>query len=588
MTVIEENIRSLRGFCWQLRCQDESAVRTFEQATGVDNLLARLLVGRGVDVATTKDFLRPRIKDFLPDPSCLQDMDKAADLIMDAVLQGQKVTVLADYDVDGASSAAQLIRWARALGATFELYVPDRVTEGYGPSVEIFERLKAAENALVITVDCGATAHQALQRAQSLELPIIVIDHHLMTEDMPPAAALVNPNRPDDKSGLGFLAAAGVSFMLLVALNRRARDCGYTDLPDLFDFLGLTALGTICDVMPLTGLNRAFVHQGLKILSQRELPGVAALSEVTGLSGAIESYHVGFILGPRLNAGGRLGQADVSARLLSTDNMVEALEYARYLDEINDQRKHLQAQTLDAAVEHALPQIEYPVCVVAMSGWHPGVIGIVAGRLKERLNVPVVVIAIDDAGLGRGSGRSLGGVNLGAAISAAKAHGLLLSGGGHAMAGGLLIEVGKIEALRNFLCTRLEADVRTAQANMVLQLDSWLSPQAIAVPLIEVLGRLAPYGEGNPQAVFGLAHMRVCYAQRLSGGHVRCTFEDKGGERVHGICFQAEENGLDDILLSDRNQCLHIAGHIKKNIWKGRMRLDFHVRDIALAEVGRR
>lgn len=571
---------SVRGQVWRDRCADDHAVTALEQRSGVDHVTARLLAGRNITPEEAEGFLSPSLRDQLPNPSILQDMDKAAGLIVEAVQAQKSITVFADYDVDGGTSAAQLIRWGRALGAEFGLYVPDRVEEGYGPSVKAFEQLKAEGAELVITVDCGAAAHDALEAARDIDLPIVVIDHHLMEGAMPPAAAIVNPNRPDDDSGLGHLAAAGVTFMLLVALNRAARQAGYNEVPDLLDYLGLTALGTICDVVSLTGLNRAYVAQGLKVLSRRHMPGIEALADVAGASGPLTTYHGGFVLGPRINAGGRIGRADMGAELLATENAQLAYAHAAELERVNAERKTLQDRILGEALDAVQKFQDDPVLVVAMEDWHPGVIGIVAGRLKDRFNTPSIVIGIDDAGVGKGSGRSIKGVNLGEAIVAAKEAGLLTSGGGHAMAGGLSVKADIIEDLRRFLCERLDADVRTAQAATALEVDGWITPFAMTDSLIETMERVGPYGAGNPQPVFALADMRISYAERLRGGHVRCAFEDSGGARVNGICFRAEESGLADILLMPDAPRVDIAGRVKRDTWKGRSKIDFQLIDV--------
>jgi len=547
-------------------------------------LTARLLAGRDVAPDHVDAFLAPTLRAYLPDPSILKDMDIAAERITKAVQASEKVTVFADYDVDGGTSAAQLIRWGRHFGVEFGLYVPDRVEEGYGPNIEAFQKLKAEGNDLVITVDCGAAAQNALRAAADIELPVIVIDHHLMHGEMPPSYALVNPNREDDESGLGHLAAAGVTFMLLVALNREARRKSLGEGPKLLDLLGLTALGTVCDVVPLTGVNRAFVSQGLKVLSQGGNIGVNALADVAGTTGDFTTYHAGFILGPRINAGGRIGRADMGAELLSTENSQTAYGHAAELDRVNQERKHMQDKILNEALDKAakLPE-DRAITLVAMEGWHPGVIGIVAGRLKDQYKRPAIVIGIDEDGFGKGSGRSMTGANLGEAITQAKETGLLISGGGHAMAGGLTVEASKIEALTDFLEERLAEDVKTARANLSLKIDGLIAASAATLDLTDKIASVGPYGADNPQPVFAMADMRIAYAERVRGGHVRCAFEDRGGERINGICFRADENGLAEALLDPNAPRFHIAGRIKEDSWKGRKKVDFQLMDMAIA-----
>ena len=560
----------------------------------VDDLTARLLVGRSVAPEEAAKFLAPTLRDFLPNPSSLQDMDKAAARIVADVMAKKKITVFADYDVDGGTSAAQLIRWARHFGAEFGLYVPDRVEEGYGPTPEAFRALKSSGNDLVITVDCGAAAYGALTEAATIELPVVVIDHHMMHGESPPALALVNPNREDDTSGLGHLAAAGVTFMLLVALNREARKQGLgTDskgtkgigMPDLLSLLDLAALGTICDVVPLTGLNRAIVAQGLHVLSKSRHAGIQALADVAGAEPPFTTYHGGFILGPRINAGGRIGRSDMGAEMLSTDNAQLAYAHAAELDRVNQDRKKLQAFMLEEALTKAqsLPE-DRALTLVSMDGWHPGIIGIVAGRLKDRFDRPAIVIGVNGEGIGKGSGRSMTGANLGAAITQAREAGLLISGGGHPMAGGLTVEADKVDALHAFLDAALKDQVIEARKNISLKVDAAVKPSAATPDLIAKMKAVGPYGAGHPQPRFVLPDMQIAYAERVSGGHVRCSFADDGGQRISGICFRAEEMGLDTLLLAPNPQRVHVLGRIREDIWKGRVRIDLNVEDLAIAQ----
>lgn len=584
MTAFLDVERSCRGLRWQARCEDEGAISELEQVKSLDNLTARLLAGRGITTETADEFLGPTLRGSMPDPSSLKDMDKAASLILDAIEAKQKITVFADYDVDGGSSAAQLIKWGRAFGVEIGLYVPDRVKEGYGPSVEAFEQLKAEGNELVITVDCGAAAQSALEAAEGLNLPIIVIDHHLMHGALPPCAALVNPNREDDISGLGHLAAAGVTFMTLVALNREARRRGLGATPNIMNLLGLSAIGTVCDVVPLKGLNRAIVSQGLKVLSQDENIGIRALADVASAAPPYTTYHCGFILGPRINAGGRIGKAEMGAEMLSTENSQLAYAHAAELDRVNVERKGLQNQMVNEALEEANKLSgDNSVVIVNMEGWHPGVIGIVAGRLKDRFDKPAIVIGINEEGLGKGSGRSMLGVNLSDAITKAKEAGLLISGGGHAMAGGLTVEAEKIAALTEFLNALLADEVAQARKNLSLKIDSLIAFGAASQATIDRISQVAPYGAGNPQPLFAFSDVRIAYAERVKGGHVRCAFEDGIGGRISGICFRADETGLDDILLGPNAPRVHVAGRLKADSWKGRSRIDLQVVDIAIA-----
>ena len=575
---------SVRGQHWVFRSDDEDVLTDYINQHGVDVLTARLLAGREVPLDGVTDFLEPKLKHSMPDPYSLMDMEKAVYAILDALEAGKSLAVFADYDVDGATSAAQLIRWGRHLGYEFGLYIPDRIREGYGPSEQAFEILKAQGYDVVVTLDCGAAAHQALESAVSLGLDIIVIDHHLMEGELPPCKALVNPNRADDESGLGHLAAAGVTFMLLAGLNRELKRRGYKDIPDILSYLGLTALGTVCDVVALKGLNRAFVRQGLKVLSSINNPGVAALSDVAEIEAPYTTYHAGFVLGPRINAGGRIGQANMGAELLSTEDTQKAYKHAAELDRVNAERKAMQTQILVEAEDASRQKSEAGnVIVTSMTGWHPGIIGIVAGRLKDRFGLPVIVIGVDEDGIGKGSGRSIKGVNLGAAISEARNQGLLISGGGHAMAGGLTIEASGITEFEAFIQEHLSEPVAKARAEQRFTVDCLIRPMAVSPETIGLIEKIGPFGAGNPEPVFVLDNLFIAYAERLRGGHVRCAFTDSEGARIKGICFNADSNGLADALLSDEKHKVHVAGRMKLNHWNGRTSTDFHVVDLAIA-----
>ena len=576
---------SERGRRWVFRADDDEQVLEYKQQYDLDLITARLLAGRQVELSHVPDFLNPKLKNLMPDPSSMMDMDLAVEVILDAMEAKKRIAIFADYDVDGATSAAQLMRWARHMGQEFGLYVPDRIREGYGPSEQAFEILKEQGFDLVITVDCGAASYKALAAAKNLGLDIVVVDHHLMDGDIPPCRALINPNRPDDISGLGFLAAAGVVFMLLAGLNRGLRRRGHKDVPDILSLMGLTALGTICDVVPLTQLNRAIVRQGLKVLTSSYNPGIAALADVSKIQKPYTTYHAGYVLGPRINAGGRIGEASMGAELLSTEDTQKAYHHATELDRVNVERKKLQAQILFEADEAATKNmIENHIVVTAMEGWHAGIIGIVAGRLKDQLGLPVIVIGIDADGIGKGSGRSIKGVNLGKAISDAKNEGLLISGGGHAMAGGLSIEREKIPQFEAFMQESLHDDILAARKEMALKIDCLIRPTAVSAETVKVLEAVGPYGASNPEPLFVMDSLNVAYAERLRGGHIRCAFVDREGVRVNAICFNAEENGLSDVLLSGHNQAVHVAGRIKQDNWNGRTKIDFQVVDIAYAK----
>jgi single-stranded-DNA-specific exonuclease len=580
--------RSLTGRPWRERAADPQLVRRHQLSLGLSEPLARALASRGVAHDHGADYLNPTLKALFPDPSAFTDMDRAAAVLVDALERRRPMVVFADYDVDGASSAAQLVRWFRALGSELPIYVPDRVAEGYGPSPAAFRRLKAEGAELVITVDCGAAAHDALACAAEIGLEVVVIDHHLMRGDeIPPVAALVNPNRPDCRSGQGQLAAAGVTFVLLAALNREARRRGLfaeQREPDLRQWLDLAAMGAICDVTQLTGFNRALAAQGLKVMSAWRNPGLKALLEVAKSQGPASVFHAGFVLGPRINAGGRIGRADLGARLLSTDDAEEARALAAELDALNASRKEVEREVLEAAVriiERESNQAEAPVLLVAADDWHPGVIGIVAGRLRERYRKPTIVVGIDRAAnVGKGSGRSQPGVNLGRAVQAAYEHGLLLAGGGHAMAAGLSVRPDSLPELREFLCERLAGETEAAAAADGLEIDAVVTTAACDRGLWQDFQRLAPFGPGNPEPLFAAADVRIERPMALRGGHVRCTLVDRTGSKLKAVAWRVEDSELGRRLLQEGG-AIHVAGRLKPDDWQGRESVQFEIEDAA-------
>jgi len=558
---------SVRGRKWTYR-HDTDTLESYAASANLPLLQAALLLGRDVEADTVDVFLNPTLKNSLPNPSDLMDADKAAGLILDHIAEGKRITLFSDYDVDGGTSAAQLIRWGRAMDYEFGLYVPDRVKEGYGPSEAAFDQLKAESVDLVVTLDCGAAAYGALEHADKIDLPVIVVDHHLMDHTPPQCLALVNPNRRDDNSGQGHLAAAGVTFMLLVALRREAHARGLSGQVDLKKLLGLTALGTICDVVPLRGVNRAIVKQGLKVLSANQNIGVKALADLASTEPPFTTYHAGFVLGPRINAGGRVGRADMGAELLSTEDSQLAYAHAAELDRVNQQRRQMQERILSEALDAAQAQKDAPIIIVAMPDWHPGIIGIVAGRLKDRFRKPAIIIGIDNdavPAVAKGSGRSISGVDLGGALAAAKAEGLLVSGGGHEMAGGLSMAPNQIDAFRDFMTARLFKDVETALRNDSTKLDFVLALSAVSNNLMQVIETVGPYGAGNPQPIFAFSDVSISFAKRTKGDHVRFTLVDSDGASLSGICFRAGETGLDEALLMAGPKRFHAIGQLKPN-----------------------
>ncbi|MEJ0065366.1 MAG: single-stranded-DNA-specific exonuclease RecJ [Caulobacteraceae bacterium] len=580
--------RSIGGRRWRARPAAELTVREIARRIDLNEPLARALASRGITADTAENYLRPTLKALFPDPSSFLGMDEAARALIDAFEQDRKVIVFADYDVDGASSAAQLVRWWRVMGRELPIYVPDRIIEGYGPSPAAFRHLREAGYGLVVTVDCGAAAYDALNAAGEIGLEVVVIDHHMMRETPPTARALVNPNQMGCGSGEGVLAAAGVTFVLLAALNREARRRGwFADRaePDLRQWLDLAALGGICDVTQLVGFNRALAAQGLKVMSAWGNPGLKALMDVAGAKGPASVFHAGFILGPRINAGGRIGRADLGARLLSTDDPAEALSLAQELDALNAERKNVETEILEAAIASIEAGANFdpdaPAIVVAEEGWHPGVIGIVASRLRERYRRPVVVVGLDRASdIGKGSGRSQPGVNLGRAIQAAFDEGLLLAGGGHAMAAGLTLRPSAIPEFRAFLCERLAGEMVEAEAEDALEIDALVTPGAAARPLYDALRSMEPFGPGNPEPLFAVADVRVERVTPMRGGHLRCTLVGPGGASIRAIAWRSADTPIGHRLLAGGGS-LHAVGKLKADDWNGRSTVELEIEDLA-------
>lgn len=574
------------GRPWVLRAGDMREALAIAQAAGVEPPVAQVLAARGVTAATARSYLAPSLREAMPDPFVLADMEKATARLCAAVLGGEKVGVFGDYDVDGTTASSILKLYFDAVGAPLEVYLPDRALEGYGPSIEAFRALAAGGAKVIATVDCGASAHAPIESAAREGLQIVVFDHHLMNGPPPAGAvAVVNPNRADDFSGLTGLSAAGLALLAVVALNRALRAAGYFSQraePDLRGFLDLAALGLVCDVMPMTGLGRVIVAQGLKRLESGGTPGLAALGARAGVRGRPSTYHLGFLLGPRINAAGRIGHARLALELLTTGDPARRVELAERLHVMNAERQEIEAAVLQDALAVALrePAGENDVVVVAGQGWHPGVIGIVAGRLKESLDRPVVVVALDN-GVGKGSGRSIAGVDLGAAIGAAKAQGLLISGGGHPMAAGLTIAEGAIDAFRTYLREHLSGDIARARAGRTIDIDAVLAPGAMSRPFADMIERAGPFGPGNPEPVFALASMRADFVKPVGKDHLSVRLVSPTGETVRGIAFRAAETPLGGLLRSGRT--LHVAGKIRADDWAGGQAAQLQIADAALA-----
>ena len=565
--------RSLTGRRWRERAGDERAGLAIAQRLSCPELIGRLLARRGVAPDTAERFLEPRLKDELPDPSSFLDMDKAVARIVNAIERGETIAVFGDYDVDGATSAALLRRFLEGAGARIIVYVPDRQREGYGPNAAALLRLRDEGARVVITVDCGITAFAALEAATAAGLDVIVVDHHISEPSLPKAHAIVNPNRLDGTGAHGVLAAVGVAFLLAVAINRILRRSGWYESraePDLITWLDLVALGTVADVVPLTGLNRALVAQGLKVMRKRGNPGIAALADVASVSEPLGAYHAGFVLGPRVNAGGRVGASDLGARLLATDDPGEARALAVRLDALNGERREIEARVLAQAIEQVESGSKAALLFAAGEGWHQGVVGIVASRLKDRYNRPACVVALDD-GIGRGSGRSVRGLALGPAIIAARQAGLLVNGGGHAMAAGFTVEAACLVELKTFLEDRAREALGDDEPVPELTIDGAVTAAAATPELTSLIERIGPFGTGNPEPRFVLPQMRVLRAEIVGSAHLRLILADGAGAgRVKAIAFRAVDGPLAPALLQSGGAAFHMAGHLRADRWQGR------------------
>ena len=556
-----------------------------------DALVDQLLLARGVTRDALPEHRVPTIRGFMPDPSAFRDMDCAARRLADAVTAGEKVAIFGDYDVDGATSSALLIRLLRGLGLDPSVHIPDRITEGYGPNAAALLRLAEAGARLIVTVDCGAQAFEALAAAAEAGIEVIVVDHHQCATALPRALALVNPNRLDEDAvgaAHGHLAAAGMAFLLGAALLRELRGRGWfagRPEPRLLDLLDLVALGTVADVAQLRGLNRAFVAQGLKVMAQGRNAGLLALARAAGLSAAPTCTDLGFALGPRINAGGRVGRADLGVRLLVTDDPTEAETIAAELDCLNGERRAIEAAVLADAQAQAALQAERALVVVAGAGWHPGVIGIVAGRLKEAYGRPAIAIALDEGGTGKGSGRSIAGVDLGAAVLAAKDAGLLVAGGGHAMAAGLTVNPGGIPILADFLEERLAAAIGRAREDRALLLDAVLSVGGVGGDLVDALEAGGPYGAGWPSPRIAAGPVRVIRADVVGNGHVRTVVAGDCGRSLKVMAFRQADGALGQALLAaPPHRRLWLAGRARRDAWAGGPACELHLDDAAWAD----
>lgn len=580
---------SARGFAWRdrLGAQQEGLATALSQRLGLPDALARLLAGRGVGVDEAEAYLDPTIRALMPDPRVLTDMAAASDRLAQAVERRERVAIFGDYDVDGACSAALLADYLEAVGATTIIHIPDRIFEGYGPNVAAIDALAEQGASLLVTVDCGTTSFEPLAHARARGLDVVVLDHHQAPESLPAANAVVNPNRQDDLSGLGMLCAAGVVFMTLVDLNRTLRARGAfanRKAPDLLLGLDLVALATVADVAPLVGLNRAFVRKGCELMRRRGRLGLAALCDAARVSGPPRSYHLGFLIGPRVNAGGRIGDAALGARLLRESDPVEATRIARQLDQLNRERQAIEIGMLAEAEAEAMASLgegeQGAVIVTSAEGWHPGVVGLVASRLKERFRRPAVAIAFDGS-RGTGSARSIAGVDLGRAVRAAVESGVLIKGGGHAMAAGLTIEKARLGDLRAFLEARLGVAVAAAREVDGMEVDGALTARGLTLDLLEAIERAGPFGAGAPEPSFVLPRHRIADVFEVGESHLRVRAVAGDGASLNAIAFRAVGAPLGDFLKTMRGESVHLLGHVSIDSHRGEQRPQFRLIDAA-------
>jgi single-stranded-DNA-specific exonuclease len=585
---------SALGRTWVERCDaaQSTIALAIAQTHGLPDVLARVLAGRGVGIHDTDGFLNPRLRDLMPDPHKLTDMEAAASRLADAVTRREKVAIFGDYDVDGACSAALLAEYLRACGVEYAIHIPDRITEGYGPNVDAIRALKEQGANILVTVDCGTASIEPLAEARRLGLDPLVLDHHQAPEQLPDALAIVNPNRQDDLSGLGHLCAAGVVFLTLVALNRTLRSRGFFDgrpEPDLMGSLDLVALATVADVVPLLGLNRAFVRQGLAIMRSRRRVGLAALLDTAGLAGAPESWHLGYLVGPRINAGGRIGDAALGSKLLLTEDPVQAGRLAAELDRLNRDRQAIEVVAVAEAEAQAMMVLErmpdLPVLVTASAEWHPGVVGLISARTKERFRRPAFAFTLNQDGTATGSGRSVPGVDLGYAVRAAVDAGLAIKGGGHTMAAGVTIQATNLQRFLDFVTERLSEPVSAMRLRDNFAIDATLTAGGAQPTIVTALERAGPFGQGQPEPVFVFPQHRVIEAREVgSGGHLRVKLRGGDGSFIGGIAFRAAGQPLGNVLSQAIGNPIHVAGTLSIDRWGGGEKAELRIADAARPE----
>ncbi|MEW7008173.1 single-stranded-DNA-specific exonuclease RecJ [Lentilitoribacter sp. EG35] len=583
--------QSLLGQKWvaRLDARGQNTALNIAQTTDIPEIIARIMAARNVAAEEASNFLSPSIRDLMPDPSTMTDCDTGAERLVQAIGLGERVAIFGDYDVDGACSSALLSKFLTHFNVPNEIYIPDRIFEGYGPNPNAIEELINKGAQLIVTVDCGSTSFEALEKAKELNCDVVIIDHHQVNDELPPSVALVNPNRQDDLSGLGHLCAAGVVFMVLVATQRLLRQRKHDKAAsfDLLAQLDIVALATVCDVVPLKTLNRAYVVKGLIAARKMHNPGIAALMRIVGIDGPLTPYHLGFLIGPRINAGGRIGDAALGSRLLTLDDPEEADEIAQHLDSLNKERQAMEAKMLEQAEAEVMAEMasgEGPSIIIsANDGWHPGIVGLVAARLKEREHRPAFAIAFDANGKGSGSGRSIPGFDVGKMVRQAVDDGLLEKGGGHAMAAGLTVQKEKLGELRTYFeeyAAKNSGDVEEVRS---LKIDGALAASGMTPDLVDLIERAGPYGSGHSQPIFVLPAHQLSEVRIVGANHVKLTFRGVDGGKIDGIAFRAADNDMGKFLLNNRGQNFHVAGSISVDYWRGVKRVQIRVLDAALA-----
>ena len=582
--------KSVKGQRWVARLDDQRLAQTIAEKNELPEILGRVMAARGVTSDEAEAFLNPTLRSLMPQPSAFMDMEKGAARLAEAITKKEVIGIISDYDVDGVSSAAIMVRFLASVGHEANVYIPDRLTEGYGPSEKAVSTLKEQGTELLLTLDCGVMSHDPLAHAAELGLITIIVDHHQAGVELPHAYAVINPNRQDDMSGQGHLCAAGVVMILIAAVNKELRTLGHYNEqcpePNMLQWLELVALATVCDVVPLKGLNRAYVTQGLRIMSRRENIGISALADVGGLKRRPDVYALGFILGPRINAAGRVGHAEEALALLTTNDKGEAYALARNLDDLNRKRQMIELRVVDEAIAQAEAAMgkdrRLSIVVVAADGWHPGVVGLAASRLKDRFTIPSLVLAMNTkTGLATGSGRSIAGVDLGKAVRLASEAGILTKGGGHAMAAGLTVPIEKLGELRQFLDEKLSAEVENLR-DPSLPIDGALTASGATLDLIELLEQAGPYGSAHPSPMFVFPAHKVIYADQAGTDHVRCTLVASDGTKLKAIAFRALNTELGELLLSERNHPIHIAGRLVADEWGAKRVPSLQIEDAAL------